>query len=174
MGLDIRVALQSEGLMASKGNLPLTKRGKELLETELKKLLSEERPAVIRAIEEARSHGDLSENAEYDAAKEKQALVEGRIGEVQGKLAGAEIIDPSSIQSDRVVFGATVTLLDSDTDEEVTYQVVGVDEADVKNGYISILSPLAQAMVGKRKGEVILVHSPKGEKEYEITGFEFK
>ncbi len=160
--------------MADNENLPVTKRGKQLLEDELKKLLTVERPSVIKAIEEARSHGDLSENAEYDAAKERQALVEGRISEIQSKLAGVEVVDPSSIQSDRIVFGAHVTVMDMDSEEEVSYQIVGVDEADVKSGYISILSPLARAMIGKQDGDQIVVRSPKGEKEYEIVSFEFK
>lgn len=148
--------------------LPLTVRGKELLETELKKLIHEDRPNVIKDIEEARSHGDLSENAEYDAAKEKQALVEGRIQDIQSKLAGAEIVDPAKIESETVVFGAKVKMLDFDADEEVTYQIVGVDEADVKSGYISILSPIARALIGKKVGDVAVVASPKGEKEYEV------
>ena len=154
--------------------LPLTVRGKDLLETELKKLIHEERPAVIRDIEEARSHGDLSENAEYDAAKEKQALVEGRIQDIQGKLAGAEIVDPAKIQSETVVFGTKVRMLDFDSDSEVAYQIVGVDEADVKSGYISILSPMARALIGKKVGDVAIVASPKGEKEYEVLELIFE
>lgn len=154
--------------------LPLTIRGKKLLEEELKRLLHEERPSVIRAIEEARSHGDISENAEYDSAKERQAIVEGRIQEVQAKLAGAEVIDTSKIVSDRIVFGALVTVLDRDSEEESSYQIVGVDEADVKQGYISILSPLARALIGKKKGDEVLVKSPKGDKEYEVVSFTFK
>lgn len=154
--------------------LPITIRGKAKLEEELKRLLHVERPTVIKAIEEARSHGDISENAEYDAAKERQALIEGRIAEIQGQLAGAEIIDTSRIQSDKVVFGASVRLLDLDSDDEVTYQIVGVDEADVKEGRISILSPLARALIGKKTGDLIQVKSPKAEKEYEIKGFTFE
>lgn len=129
---------------------------------------------MIRAIEEARSHGDLSENAEYDAAKERQAMIESRIQEIQSQLAGAQVIDPATIKSDKIVFGAHVDLIDLENDEEVTYQIVGVDEADVKNGTISILSPLARALIGKTTGDVVVVRSPKGEKEYEIKGFEFK
>ncbi|MCB0379106.1 MAG: transcription elongation factor GreA [Bdellovibrionales bacterium] len=155
-------------------SMPLTIRGKQMLEAELKKLIHEERPAVIRQIEEARSHGDLSENAEYDAAKEKQALVEGRIQDIQGKIAGAEVVDPSTIKSETVVFGATVKIMDLESEDEVTYQIVGVDEADVKAGYISILSPLARALIGKRVGDVVVVASPKGEKEYEILSLLFK
>lgn len=154
--------------------LPMTVRGKALLEAELKKLMLEERPEVIRAIEEARSHGDISENAEYDAAKERQAMIEGRIAEIQGKIAGAEIINPAEIKSDRVVFGAYVTVMDQETEEASTYQIVGVDEADVKKGMISILSPLARALIGKKVGDVAVVQSPKGDKDYEIVSFEFK
>lgn len=154
--------------------LPLTVRGKAKLEEELKRLIHVERPSVIKAIEEARSHGDISENAEYDAAKERQALVEGRIAEIQGQLAGAEVIDPSQIKSDKVVFGASVVLVDLETDEEVTYQIVGVDEADVKQGRISILSPLARALIGKTSGDTVQVRSPKMDKEYEIKDFFFR
>ena len=154
--------------------LPLTLKGKQALEEELKKLIHGERPEVIRQIEEARSHGDLSENAEYDAAKEKQALVEGRIQDIQNKLAGAEIVDPSKIQSDRVVFGASVRILDCDSGEEMIYQIVGVDEADVKKGKISILSPIARGLVGKKVGDLAVVASPKGEKEYEVLELLFK
>lgn len=154
--------------------LPLTIRGKAKLEEELKRLIHAERPNVIKAIEEARSHGDISENAEYDAAKERQALIEGRIAEIQGQLAGAEVIDPASIKSEKIVFGASVELVDLDTDENVTYQIVGVDEADVKQGSISILSPLARALIGKTTGDAIQVKSPKGEKEYEVKNFFFK
>lgn len=154
--------------------LPITVRGKAKLEDELKRLTHVERPSVIKAIEEARSHGDISENAEYEAAKERQSLVEGRIGEVQGQLAGAEVVDPSSLKSDRIVFGAHVKLKDVDSDENVAYQIVGVDEADVKEGRISILSPLARALIGKRVGDNIQVKSPKAEKEYEVLTFFFR
>ncbi|MCB0366449.1 MAG: transcription elongation factor GreA [Bdellovibrionaceae bacterium] len=152
---------------------PMTLTGKAMLEAELKRLLTQERPSVIRAIEEARGHGDLSENADYDAAKERQAFVEARISEIQGKLVGAEVVDPKSIKADRVVFGATVVLQDLDTDDEVTYQIVGEDEADVKNGKISVFSPLARSMIGKRAGDVVEFKSPKGEREYEILSFKF-
>lgn len=154
--------------------LPMTIRGKALLEAELKRLIHEERPAVIRAIEEARAQGDISENAEYDAAKDRQSMIEGRIGEIQGKLAQAEVIDPASIRSETVVFGAHVKLLDLESEEQATYQIVGLDEADVKKGLISILSPMARALIGKRKGETVVVQSPKGDREYEILSFEFK
>ena len=154
--------------------LPLTVRGKNILDEELKRLIYRERPEVIKQIEEARSHGDLSENAEYDAAKEKQALVEGRIQDIQSKLAGAEVVDPAKIESEKVVFGAKVRMHDCESDAEVTYQIVGVDEADVKKGYISILSPIARAMIGKKVGEMAIVASPKGEKEYEILELIFE
>ncbi len=154
--------------------LPITVRGKVKLEEELKRLMSVERPSVIKAIEEARSHGDISENAEYDAAKERQAMVEGRILEIQGQLAGAEVVDPSQIKSTKIVFGASVVLIDLDNDEEHTYQIVGVDEADVKRGRISILSPLARALIGKGAGDNIQVKSPKGEKEYDVVRFYFE
>ena len=154
--------------------IPLTINGKNKLEEELKNLMQVERPAVIKAIEDARALGDLSENADYDAAKERQGWVEARVAEIQAMLAGAEVIDPAQIKSDKVVFGASVVLLDCDTDQEVTYQIVGVDEADVKEGKISILSPLSRAMIGKKEGDAVEVHSPKGEKEYEIVKLFFQ
>lgn len=154
--------------------LPMTIRGKALLDAELKKLMLEERPEVIRAIEEARAHGDISENADYDAAKERQSMIEGRIAEIQGKIAGAEVINPAEIKSDRIVFGAYVTIVDQESEEELTYQIVGVDEADVKKGMISILSPLARALIGKKAGDSVVVQSPKGDKDYEVISFEFK
>lgn len=154
--------------------LPMTVRGKAMLETELKKLMHDERPAVIKAIEEARAQGDISENAEYEAAKERQGYIEGRIAEIQGKLASAEVIDPSTLNADRVVFGATVKITDQETDEESNYQIVGVDEADVKKGMISILSPLARALIGKKNGDTVTVQSPKGDKDYEVVSFEYK
>lgn len=154
--------------------LPMTVRGKALLEQELKRLIHEERPAVIKAIEEARSHGDISENAEYDSAKERQSMIEGRIGEIQGKLSVAEVVDPAALKSETVVFGATVHLMDIETEDKATYQIVGLDEADVKKGLISILSPMARALIGKKKGDNVVVQSPKGDREYEILSFEFK
>ncbi len=154
--------------------LPMTVRGKALLDAELKRLIHEERPAVIKAIEEARSHGDISENAEYDSAKERQSMIEGRIGEIQFKLSMAEVIDPTQIKSETVVFGATVNLIDIDNQDKATYQIVGLDEADVKKGLISILSPMARALIGKRKGDNVVVQSPKGDREYEILSFDFK
>lgn len=158
----------------STDKMPMTVHGKGLLETELKRLLHEERPSVIRAIEEARAQGDISENAEYESAKERQAMIEGRIADIQGKLATAEVVDPSEIKSDRVVFGATVTISDLEEDEEVTYQIVGSDEADVKAGKISVMSPIARALIGKKAGEVVVVQSPKGEKEYEVLSLKFQ
>ncbi len=154
--------------------LPMTIRGKSLLEAELKKLIHEERPAIIKAIEEARAHGDISENAEYESAKERQGMIEGRIADIQGKIAGADVIDTQSIKSDKVVFGAVVTVSDLESEEKFTYQIVGVDEADVKSGMISILSPLARALIGKKSGDNVVVNSPKGDREYEIISFKFQ
>ncbi len=153
---------------------PMTVNGKMMLEAELKRLMHDERPAVVKAIEEARSHGDISENAEYDAAKERQGMIEARIGDLQGKIAGSEVINPAEIKADKIVFGATVQLLDLESDDKVTYQIVGVDEADVKQGKISIMSPIARSLIGKKQKDIITVHSPKGEHEYEILNFEYK
>ena len=153
--------------------MPITAYGKSVLDQELKRLTVEERPRIIKAIEEARAHGDISENAEYDAAKERQGHIEGRIGDIQHKLAIAEVIEPKNIKSDRIVFGATVELSDIETDEKVVYQIVGVDEADVKSGKVSILSPIARAMIGKTKGDSVVVQSPKGDKEFEVLDFKF-
>ena len=160
--------------MASDAALPITVFGKAKLDEELKRLMFTERPNVVKAIEEARAHGDISENAEYEAAKERQGLIEMRIGDIQGQLAGAEIVDPATIKSTKIVFGATVVLFDVDTEEEVTYQIVGVDEADVKLGKISIMSPIARALIGKTTGDLVQVKSPKGEKEFEVKKFSFK
>lgn len=156
--------------------MPMTIRGKEMLDTELKRLMHEERPSVIKAIEEARAQGDISENAEYEAAKERQGMIEGRIAEIQGKLAGAEVVNTAEIKADRIVFGATVTLVDLESENatKVTYQIVGSDESDVKQGKISIASPLARALIGKKSGDVVTVHSPKGEKEYEVLSFKYQ
>ena len=154
--------------------LPITVRGKAKLDEELKRLTHVERPSVIKAIEEARAHGDISENAEYEAAKERQGLIEGRIAEVQGQLAGAEVIDPAQIKSEKIVFGASVELTDLDSGEKYTYQIVGVDESDVKQGKISIMSPLARSLIGKSTGDLVQVKSPKGEKEYEVKNFSFR
>lgn len=158
----------------SNDKIPMTLKGKAMLEAELKRLMHEERPTIIRAIEEARAQGDISENADYDAAKERQGMVEGRIAEIQGKLAVAEAVDPSQIKADRIVFGATVKLSDVESDETVTYQIVGSDESDVKKSLISVMSPLARAMIGKKVGDTVTVLSPKGDREYEVISFEYK
>lgn len=148
---------------------PLTVAGAEKLRAELHRLKTVERPNVIAAIAEARSHGDLSENAEYDAAKERQGFVEGRIKELESKLANAQIIDPATLDADgRCVFGATVDLEDLETGDEVTYQIVGDDEADVKGGKISVSSPIARALIGKYAGDVADVQAPGGVRSYEI------
>ena len=154
--------------------LPMTVHGKTLLDAELKRLIHDERPAVIKAIEEARAQGDISENAEYEAAKERQSMIEGRIAEIQAKIASAEVINPTEIQSDRIVFGAKVSLKDVEDEEKVAYQIVGVDEADVKAGKISIMSPLARALIGKKTGDVVTVMSPKGDRDFEVLAFSFK
>lgn len=151
------------------GKFPITLHGAELLRTELQRLKAVERPAVIAAIAEARSHGDLSENAEYDAAKERQGFIEGRIAEVEGKLGNAQIIDPASLDADgRVVFGATVELENTDSGAMVTYQIVGDDEADIKQGKISFSSPVARALIGKFSGDTVEVQTPGGLNEFEI------
>lgn len=151
---------------------PMTINGAKQLEAELQQLKSVERPTVINAISEARSQGDLSENAEYDAAREKQAFIEGRIADIEAKLSRAHIIDPKTINSDgRIIFGALVTLLDLESDSEVNYQIVGDDEADVKLSKISVNSPVAKAMIGKEIGAVIEVKAPIGIREYEIIDF---
>ena len=157
------------------GKVPITLHGAEMLREELKRLKTVERPAVVAAIAEARSHGDLSENAEYDAAKERQGFVEGRIAEVEGKLGNAQIIDPRALDADgRVVFGATVELEDMDEEKKVTYQVVGDDEADLKQGKISINSPVARALIGKFAGDVVEVQTPGGRREYEIIDVRYE
>jgi transcription elongation factor GreA len=157
------------------GKFPITLRGAELLREELQRLKTVERPSVIAAIAEARSHGDLSENAEYDAAKERQGFVEGRIKEVESKLGNAQIIDPASLDADgRVVFGATVELEDMDNGTTVTYQIVGDDEADLKNAKISLNSPVARALIGKFEGDVVEVQTPGGAREYEILDVQYR
>ena len=150
--------------------VPLTVVGADLLRNELQRLKSVERPSVIAAIAEARSHGDLSENAEYDAAKEKQGFIEGRIKDLEGKLANAQIIDPRHLDAEgRVVFGATVELVDAETGDDVRYQIVGDDEADIKAGKISVGSPIARALIGKYAGDVADVNAPGGLRHYEIV-----
>lgn len=150
--------------------VPLTKHGAELLKKELHQLKTKERHAVIAAISEARSHGDLSENAEYDAAKERQSFIEGRIADLDGKLSSAQIIDPTMLDAEgRVVFASTVDLVDLETNEKVIYQIVGEDEADLKQSKVSITSPIARALIGKYAGDVVAVQAPVGVREYEIT-----
>jgi len=154
--------------------VPLTTHGAELLRAELHNLKTVERPEVIAAIAEARSHGDLSENAEYDAAKERQSFVEGRIAEVEFKLSNAQIIDPKQLDAEgRCVFGATVDLEDLESGETVTYQIVGDDEADIKQGKISIGSPIARALIGKFAGDVAEVQAPGGVREYEVLDVKY-
>ncbi len=154
--------------------IPLTKRGADLLREELHRLKTIERPSVITSIADARAQGDLSENAEYDAAKEKQAFVEGRIIELESKLSGAQIIDPSQVDADgRVVFGATVDLEDLDSGTKVTYQIVGDDEADLEVGLISVSSPIARALISKSEGDVAAVQAPGGVREYEIIAVRY-
>jgi transcription elongation factor GreA len=154
--------------------MPMTVHGKAMLEAELKRLLQEERPSIIKAIEEARAQGDISENAEYEAAKERQSMVEGRIADIQTKIALSEVVNPAEIKSDRVVFGATVTIKDVEDESKVTYQIVGIDEADVKLGKISIMSPIARSLIGKKLNDIVTVHSPKGEKEFEVIAFKYQ
>jgi transcription elongation factor GreA len=152
----------------------MTVEGAARLKAELQRLKSVERPKVISAIAEARSHGDLSENADYDAAKERQGFIEGRIAEIEHKLAGAQVIDPTTIDADgRVVFGATVEIEDSDSGERSAYQIVGDDEADIKHGKISINSPIARALIGKTEGDVADVQAPGGLRNYEILAVRY-
>ena len=154
--------------------IPLTVKGAELMRAELHQLKTVERPKVIVSIQEARTHGDLSENAEYDAAKERQSFIEGRIVELEGKLANAQIIDPVHVDADgRCVFGATVDLQEVGSGESVTYQIVGDDEADIKSGKISISSPIARALIGKYSGDVAEVKAPGGIKEYDILDVKY-
>jgi transcription elongation factor GreA len=150
-------------------SVPITKFGAELLKEELARLKTKDRPAVINAISEARAQGDLSENAEYDAAKERQSFIEGRIADLEGKLSAAQIIDPVLLDADgRIVFGSTVRLEDMESGDEVTYQIVGVDEADLKEKKVSITSPIARALIGKTAGDVVEVQAPAGIREYEV------
>ncbi|MDR5804437.1 transcription elongation factor GreA [Caballeronia sp. LZ001] len=154
--------------------IPLTKRGAELLRDELQRLKAVERPAVINSIAEARAQGDLSENAEYDAAKEKQGFIEGRIADLESKLAAAQVIDPKTVEAEgRVVFGATVELEDLESSHKVTYQIVGDDEADIDHGLISVSSPIARALIGKTQGDVASVQAPSGAREYEIIAVRY-
>jgi len=154
--------------------IPMTVHGAANLKAELRRLKVVDRPAVISAIAEARSHGDLSENADYDAAKERQGFIEGRIAEVERRLAHAQVINPAEIDADgRVVFGATVELAEAGTGDHVTYQIVGEDEADLKHGKISVGSPIARALIGKAEGDMAEVHAPGGVREYEILAVRY-
>lgn len=148
--------------------IPMTKEGHAALEGELKKLKSQDRPDIIEAIAEARAHGDLSENAEYHAAKEKQSFIEGRIKELESVISSAQIIDPAALSGESVKFGARVLLIDEDTEVEMTYQIVGHYEADAKAGRISVNAPIAKALIGKTTGDSVEVHTPQGQKSYEI------
>ncbi|WP_082108886.1 transcription elongation factor GreA [Azospirillum sp. HJ39] len=154
--------------------VPMTAAGFNRLQEELKHLKITERPAVIKAIAEAREHGDLSENAEYHAARERQSFIEGRVLELEDKISRAEVIDPAKLTGDTVKFGATVTLADQDTDEETTYQIVGQDESDIKLRLLSIQAPLARALINKSVGDSVEVSTPGGSKLYEIVSVEFR
>ncbi len=165
--------LPLEALMAEE-KVPMTVEGKRRLDEELKQLMTVERPTVIKAIEVARGHGDLSENADYSAAKERQGFIEGRIQEINAKLARAQIIDPTSIKSDKIVFGATVELEEQETSKRITYKIVGVDEADAKTGKVGITSPIARALIGKSKGDEVVVHAPKGQIRYDVISVRYE
>ena len=153
---------------------PMTPEGHQKLKDELDHLIKVLRPKNVKAISEARAHGDLSENAEYHAAKEKQSFMEGRIQDIQGKIATAQLIDPATINHDKVAFGATVKVLDVDTDEEKTYKIVGVDEADIKIGKLSIHSPMARSLIGKEEGDTAIVKAPAKTIEYEVIEISFE
>lgn len=155
------------------GSIPMTQEGYQRLQEELKQLVRVERPKVVQAIAEARSHGDLSENAEYDAAKDRQGFIEGRIKELNDKIARAQVIDPAGISSDKIVFGAKVTLVDIDTEKEVCYQIVGEDEADIKFGKISITSPVGRALIGHRVEDEVKIAVPSGIRVFEVTNIEY-
>jgi len=154
--------------------VPMTTYGFERLSAELKDLLHVQRPAIIAAIEEARGHGDLKENAEYHAAKEKQGFIEGRIAELDSKLSRAEVIDPTKLKGDKIMLGATVRLVDVDTDKTVTYALVGPDEADLEAGRISTTSPVGRALLGKTMGDEVTVHAPSGKRVYEVETVDYK
>jgi len=153
--------------------VPMTVEGFKVLEAELQRLKSVERPRIVQAIAEARAHGDLSENAEYDAAKNAQGMNEAKVADLEDKLGRADVVDPAAMSGTTVKFGATVTLIDEDTDEKVSYKIVGELEADVKSGKVSIASPIARALIGKSAGEVIEVTTPKGARAYEIVKIEW-
>ena len=152
----------------------MTSEGFDRIVEELKRLRTEERPAVIRAIEEARGHGDLSENAEYHAAKERQSFIEGRVAELEDKARRAEVIDPKQLSGKQIKFGAKVKLADEDTDEKITYRIVGADESDIKAGLLSVSSPLARALIGKSRGDSVEVITPGGARAYEVLSVSFK
>jgi transcription elongation factor GreA len=155
-------------------SIPMTVRGAALLKEELHRLKSVERPSVINAISEARAQGDLSENADYDAAKERQGFIEGRIQDIESKLSNAQVIDPKTLDvDDRIVFGATVDLEDQQSGKKVTYQLVGEDEADVDNGLISITSPISRALIGRSEGDIAVVQAPSGDREYEVLSIRY-
>ena len=154
--------------------VPMTDNSYNLLEEELKILKSEDRPNVIKAIAEAREHGDLSENAEYHAAKEQQSFIEGRILEIEDKLRRAEVINPSLIKSDKIIFGATINLFDENSNSEITFKIVGVDETNVEKGLISVSSPVARSLMGKSVGDIAEVNTPGGKTVYEILKIEYK
>lgn len=151
----------------------MTAPGLQRLNDELRQLKAEERPAIIRQIAEARTHGDLSENAEYHAARERQSFIEGRIAELEEIVSSVEVIDPSSLSGEHVMFGAHISLVDEETEKESAYQIVGVHEADIKSGKLSISSPLAKALIGKKVGDTVSVPAPGGDRSYEILGIKF-
>jgi len=153
--------------------VPMTPEGYQRLQEELKQLIRVERPRVVQDIAEARDHGDLSENAEYDAAKERQGFVEGRIAEINGKMARAQVIDVSALDTDKVVFGTTVTVYDDESESESTYRIVGEDESDIKQGLISVSSPVARALIGHRVGDEVQIKVPSGIRIYEIIDIKF-
>jgi len=153
--------------------VPMTRQGAATLKETVAYLKGEKRHKIVATIEEARAHGDLSENAEYHAAKEEQGMNEARVKDIEDKIARAQIIDPASIKSEKIVFGATVELIDVNEETEITYQIVGVDEADIEQGKISITSPMARAMIGKEEGDVAAVQAPGGEREYEIQSIQY-
>lgn len=162
-----------KGNTMAEEKVPMTLSGSEVLNKELQKLKFEDRPAVVAAIEEARAHGDLSENAEYHAAREQQSFIEGRIQDLESALSRAQIIDPKTLSGDKVLFGATITVEDLETSETKKYQVVGQYEANLDKGLLSYISPIAKALIGKRKGDVIEFNSPKGEQSYEILDVQY-
>jgi len=154
--------------------VPMTKQGAEALREQLNYLKGEKRHKIIANIEEARAHGDLSENAEYHAAKEDQGMNEAKVKDLEDRLARAQVIDPATLKSDKIVFGATVELVDAETEKEVTYQIVGEDEADIEQGKISVTSPIARALIGREEGDIAIVKAPGGEREYEIGAIRYE